>query len=100
MVERAIEDERRPLDEVYDRLGRAGVAPGPAGYDVAALNAAIASRGLMPATVEGGADRFRALIPVEVGELPVESCVGVGATPDEALARALDAYIGFMTPEL
>jgi len=98
MTVAAWDSERQPLDQVHARLHEAGVEPGPDGYDVAALNAAIASRGLMPATIEGGPEEYKAVLAMTTGTVASRSAVGYGARPEDALARALDAYIRYMAP--
>jgi hypothetical protein len=88
------------IPEVAAALGAIGLAPGPAGWDEAALVAAIEGRGwgwsVEPATGRhGGAPVFRALVfapapRLVAGRVPTAPHGrGRGATEADALARAL-----------
>lgn len=98
MQQRRGTDEQMPIEQVRRRLERDGVAAGPNGYDVAALSAAIASRGLLPPAIDRDGDGYQATITVNPGEPETHPCICRGASPDEALARAMVAYADYMAP--
>ena len=88
------------LPDVDAVLEAHGIGPGPEGYDLAALAAAVEGRGWSYRTEEldpdhRGRDRYRALVfrrtggLVATGYAATRSYRGRGRTEEEALARAV-----------
>ena len=89
-------ENRGELAAVHGRLRAAGVAPGPAGYDVAALAGAIEARGWRweaAPTQPGAAAPYHATVEGGGGPAGAAAYYAFGWGADVALARALDRML-------
>lgn len=84
------DDDRRALGGAHDLLAEAGVAAGPAGYDLATLAAAAYAHGwAYRIDRASGTAGYRAEIRPQQGATTQPFVAGVGWTPEVALAFAL-----------
>ena len=92
-------DDLRTLAGAHDLIASRGVAAGPRGYDLATLAAAVYANGWaygIDRTV--GAADYRAEIRVERARTHRSAGVGIGWTPEAALAIALAQALALALP--
>lgn len=82
------ENDLHALGGVHDLLAALGVAPGPGGYDLTTLAAAIYAHG-WAYDIDLGGGGYQAGIRPQTAQTQQPSVAGVGWTPEAALAFAL-----------
>jgi hypothetical protein len=93
------DDDHHELAAAHAHLATDGVAPGEGGYDLSTLAAAVYTRGWTYG-IDLVSGAYRAEIRPQGVRAQQPSVVGVGWTPDVALAFALARALAHATPAM